>query len=205
MKKIVLALMLSITSVSATLPLTLPIATAHAAAMTELGDLSPLSVIARASLKAVQSSDMAGAEKQITDFETVWDQAAGDMQPKNPDTWHVIDMAADKAIEALRTGTPNKEEATLALSELIAALNDPSVHATTAIAIPSNKFVITNTDGSPLPCEVALKNLRDIAPTRTVTDQAQYDALMKKGLERCNADDDKRADGFFADAFSLLK
>jgi len=61
-----------------------------------------------------------------------------------------------------------------------------------------------NADGSPLPCEVALETLRTAAAGRTPTDQAKYDQLLGKGLERCNADDDKRADGFFADAYALL-
>jgi hypothetical protein len=28
--------------------------------------------------------------------------------------------------------------------------------------------------------------------------------LETKGIERCNADDDKRADGFFADALKIM-
>ncbi len=34
--------------------------------------------------------------------------------------------------------------------------------------------------------------------------KAQYEELKAKGVERCNADDDKRADAFFADAMKLL-
>jgi hypothetical protein len=71
-------------------------------------------------------------------------------------------------------------------------------------ASTATAFAVTNADGSALPCEVALKTLRDAATTKTPKDQAAYDTAMNKGLERCNADDDKRADGFFADAFALL-
>lgn len=46
--------------------------------------------------------------------------------------------------------------------------------------------------------------MRDTAGSKKPSDQAKYDEAMNKGLERCNADDDKRADGFFAAAFALL-
>jgi hypothetical protein len=59
---------------------------------------------------------------------------------------------------------------------------------------------------APVPCEDSLKELR-----AALTDAKLADADMKavkiledKGIERCNADDDKRADGFFADAMKIL-
>ncbi len=40
----------------------------------------------------------------------------------------------------------------------------------------------------------------------TVSDanKAAYEDLKTKGIERCNADDDKRADDFFKQAMDLL-
>lgn len=59
-----------------------------------------------------------------------------------------------------------------------------------------------------VPCEDMLKELRDAQATATATvDAATEDkiaALEAKGVERCNADDDKRADAFFAEAMELL-
>jgi len=92
----------------------------------------------------------------------------------------------------------------LATALLIATLVAPSAALTPAMAA-SAAFAVTNADGNPVPCEDALKALRALATTQHPTDQAKYDELVNKGVDRCNADDDKRADGFFADAFALLK
>lgn len=56
------------------------------------------------------------------------------------------------------------------------------------------------------PCEDVLKEFRDTkaaAKPDAVTLKAVED-LEAKGVERCNADDDKRADAFFADAMKLF-
>jgi hypothetical protein len=57
-----------------------------------------------------------------------------------------------------------------------------------------------------MPCEDAIKTLRDtistVAPKADV--MANVQVLLDKALERCNADDDKRADGFAADAMKLM-
>ncbi len=176
-----------------------------AAAVTELGDLSSLRGIAEDTLQIVKTGDLKAAQLRITDFETAWDGAAGTMRPLSPPKWVVIDHAADAAIGALRAPQPVEADAEAALNGLIAALDNPSATAVAqASAGAVQAFPVANADGSPLPCEVALNTLREAANGKTPTDQAKYDTLMNKGLERCNADDDKRADGFFADAFALL-
>jgi hypothetical protein len=60
---------------------------------------------------------------------------------------------------------------------------------------------------SPAPCEVLLKDLRTLkaASKASAADKARALVLENKGLERCTADDDKRADDFFAQAAELLK
>lgn len=207
MRKLIAAFLIA---AAASLPLLAPSSAASAATISELGDLSALSAIASDTLAIARSGDLAAAERRITDFETAWDQAAGTMQPLSPAKWQVVDMAADGAIEALRAPSPNPAEVETALGGLIAALDNPTAPAGGDIngqvmdALAVTGLVTTNPDGSPLPCEVALKTLRDAAAGRTPSDQAQYDTLMNKGLERCNADDDKRADGFFAQAYDLL-
>ena len=186
-------------------PFALP---ALAATISELGDLSALSTIATDTLAVTKTGDLAAAQKRITDFETAWDNAAGTMQPMSPSKWQVIDAAADKAIGSLRASSPNEADAETALTALIAALDNPgggAAAATPAAATPATTFTVTNADGSPLPCEVALKTLRDAAATRTASDKAKFDETMNTGIDRCNADDDKRADGIFADAYALLQ
>lgn len=56
------------------------------------------------------------------------------------------------------------------------------------------------------PCEDALQQLREREASSPASDgnKAQYEALKNKGIERCNADDDERADEFFARAMRLL-
>jgi hypothetical protein len=58
-----------------------------------------------------------------------------------------------------------------------------------------------------VPCEDMLKTAKDAmaaAITLAAADKTAIDELIVKGTERCNADDDKRADGFFADAMKLM-
>jgi hypothetical protein len=58
-----------------------------------------------------------------------------------------------------------------------------------------------------VPCEDMLQTARDAltaATTLAAADKTKVDELIVKGTERCNADDDKRADGFFTDAIKLM-
>lgn len=56
------------------------------------------------------------------------------------------------------------------------------------------------------PCEDKLAELRAAMTTAKLgdADLQKVKALETKGVERCNADDDKRADAFFADAMAVL-
>lgn len=60
---------------------------------------------------------------------------------------------------------------------------------------------------APVPCEDKLVELRAAMARATLSDDAikPVKALEAEGVERCNADDDKRADAFFDDALKLLK
>lgn len=57
-----------------------------------------------------------------------------------------------------------------------------------------------------VPCEDMLKDLRAAESTVTLSaaDAAKLKELEDKGIERCTADDDARADEFFAQAMKLL-
>lgn len=201
MNKLLLILALAAAPISLTAALPVLAATV----VTELGDMGNFHTIVADTLGIAQGGDLAGAQKRITDFETAWDKAAAALRPLSTDKWTRIDHAADAAIEGLRAGSPDGAAVVQSLNALLATLDDPT-GGTAAAASPAAaaSFAVSNADGSPLPCEVALQALRDAAAARKPSDQAKFDQLMGKGLDRCNADDDKRADGLFADAFALL-
>jgi len=56
------------------------------------------------------------------------------------------------------------------------------------------------------PCEDALKEMRTAKASAKLTPDAKskVDALEAKAVERCNADDDKRADAFLQEAMTLM-
>lgn len=62
---------------------------------------------------------------------------------------------------------------------------------------------VTDANGHPLPCEGMHAQL--VAAATTAAAQGSTADLMAKGLERCNADDDTRADAVFAQALALSK
>ena len=70
--------------------------------------------------------------------------------------------------------------------------------AASALAVPAR--------AAPAPCEDMLGQLRAALATATPNDadKAAIADLQAKGIERCNADDDKRADDFFAQALKIL-
>ena len=57
-----------------------------------------------------------------------------------------------------------------------------------------------------VPCETALADLRVAITSAKLSeaDMATVKDLEDKGIERCNADDDQRADDFFGQAMKLL-
>ncbi len=58
-----------------------------------------------------------------------------------------------------------------------------------------------------VPCENMLKDLRAAVDAAKLNDAdaAKVKELQGKGIERCNADDDKRADDFFGQALKIVK
>ena len=57
-----------------------------------------------------------------------------------------------------------------------------------------------------VPCEDSLKALRAAQETVKLSDAdaKKVADLEAKGVERCNADDDKRADQFFSEAMKIM-
>jgi hypothetical protein len=173
-----------------------------AATATEFGDLSVLRTIATDTLDLVAKGDMAAATARITDFETAWDADASRLRVLSADKWGVIDDASDAAITSLRASPLLAADATAAVTALIAALDNPTMPATRVGAATA----VTDANGRPLPCEDLLADVRATTAAVVVSDadKPKLDDLTNKGLERCNADDDKRADDFFAQALALM-
>lgn len=66
--------------------------------------------------------------------------------------------------------------------------------------------LVSSTFAATAPCEDTLKALRAAEATATLgaADKTKVSDLETKGIERCNADDDKRADEFFAQAMKVM-
>ncbi len=181
------------------------------ASAASLGDLSPFETIISEVQTIAASGDLAAAETRITDFETSWDEAASTMRPLNTAAWANVDDAADAALAALRTGTPDAGEVASTLTTLMSELNDPASApggAETAAAAPValDGIVLTDGNGRYLPCEDMLTTVRDAMTAAKLSDadRAGAESFQTKAIERCNADDDRHADEFSAQALAVL-
>ncbi|MEZ5830736.1 MAG: hypothetical protein R3D05_06115 [Dongiaceae bacterium] len=78
--------------------------------------------------------------------------------------------------------------------------------AAAALALAASAIQATPATADDVPCENMLKDLRaaitSVKPNDA--DAAKVKELEDKGIERCNADDDARADEFFAQAMKIL-
>mgnify|MGYP000618883977 CR=1 FL=1 len=180
-------------------------------ATASLGDLSSFKTIVADAETIVAKGDLVAAEKRMTDFETSWDAAQPQLRALNSAAWGAIDDAHDVALKALRTGSPVAEKVSAALTTLARTLENPIQSATAA---PSGGAVatiggvkITDDNGRPLPCEEMLKAYRAEMATAKLSDadKPKIEELLAKGVERCNADDDKRAGEFFGQGLALMR
>ncbi len=179
---------------------------ASAATEDPLGDLSSLQAIVTDTRGIAQSGDLAAAASRITDFETRWDDAEATMRPKAPDAWGNVDAAADDALSALREKRPDPAAVTAALAALSAALSDPSGAAGAGgPAGMVSGIAVTDANGHPIPCETMLTDVRTTLASGSLdaSKKAAATDLQAKATERCNADDDTRADAFSAQALAI--
>ncbi len=187
-----------------------PAAQTQADAGPSLGDMTPFTTIVTDVQATAAKGDLTAAEARITDFETAWDDAQKGLRPINTTAWGNVDTAADAALDALRAKSPDPAKVETTLADLQAELADPSrapgdtAAATGALTVAG--IATTDANGRPLPCEVMLDTFRTTRAGATLTDAdvATVDTLQAKGTERCNADDDARADDFFAQGLALM-
>jgi hypothetical protein len=177
-------------------------------AAVSLGDMTPFKTIISDVQGMAGTGDFVAAEKRITDFETAWDDAQPTMRPLNTAAWSTVDDAADAALNALRAGTPAADEVTATLASLGAVLDNPTAGSDAApvAATLVNGIAVTDDTGHALPCEDMIGMVRDALPKATLAaaDAASVADLQTKATERCNADDDTRADGFSAQALAII-
>lgn len=183
------------------------VAAATATPATGLGDMSAFSTIVNDVQTIAATGDLAAAQTRITDFETAWDDQAGTLRALDGNAWGTIDDAADAALGALRAGTPDAAAVNSTLTALQATLTNPvaAISAPVAVVLVSG-IAVTDANGRALPCEVMLKSVA-LGLTTAKLSEADHAAAVDfqtKALERCNADDDQRADGFSAQALALV-
>ena len=212
MKQLLLATALIVLPVGAFTAFNLYAAGASVAAATatpamSLGDLTAFSGIVTDVQTIAATGDLGAAKTRIKDFETAWDDQAATLRALDGNAWGTIDDAADAALGALRAGTPNAAEVDTTLTALLATLTSP-VAATAApvAATLVSGVAVTDANGRALPCEVMLKSVTEGLATAKLSDADHAAAVdfQTKALERCNADDDQRADGFSAQALALV-
>jgi hypothetical protein len=185
----------------------LPAAPGAATTVASLGDLSAMEAIVTDVQALAAKGDLPAAKTRIADLETAWDDAEPTLHPISPEAWGMVDGAADAALTALRTAAPDAAQVAATLTALNAALADPTAGADgTGTATMVAGIAVTDANGHPVPCEDLLGQVKaglaalapDAARTAIVTD------LIARATERCNADDDRNADAFSAQALAAL-
>ncbi|WP_158971114.1 hypothetical protein [Chachezhania sediminis] len=168
-----------------------------------LGDLSAYDRIVRDTRALADAGDMPGAERRITDLETLWDDNEAVLRKADRLAWTTVDDAADAAFAALRARTPDPAQVRATLTALRDVLAQPVPAASTGEIRFVDGIAVTDDTGHALPCEEMVTSLRDAL--KGTTPAPDVAALQSKALERCTADDDTRADAFAAQALALLK
>jgi hypothetical protein len=182
-----------------------PKAVAESEAASGLGDLTPFEAIVTDVQAIAATGDFVAAEKRVSDFETAWDDAEPELRARDAAGWGSVDDAADAAFAALRAGDPDKVKVAETLGALHSTLHAPVTAMGTGVATLVAGIVVTDVTGHAIPCEEMLKDLTAAIDGGKIAaaNQEQATEYQSKATERCNADDDKRADEFSAHGLAL--
>ncbi|MDQ0318454.1 hypothetical protein QO002_000592 [Pararhizobium capsulatum DSM 1112] len=78
--------------------------------------------------------------------------------------------------------------------------------ATLIAVIAGAPLSLSGAQAANVPCEEMLKEMRAAKQTTSLSnaDMAKVNDLETKAVERCNADDDARSDGFLTEAMTIM-